>query len=245
MDSTIPWLASPAEFTLPPGSLQIWRSQLDVSSDSLARFSGLLSPDELARAARFVFPHDRQRFIVSRATLRLLLGKYLRTPPDSVQIEVGPYGKPHMAGNNLSFDLKFNLSHSHGMAVFAFAAEREVGIDIEKIREHFASRDIAKRYFSPQEIAKLDALRPQLYTLGFFQCWTRKEAYIKARGEGLQIPLDSFSVSVEPGCPPEIAFSDSERWSMYSFAPFPEFAAAVVAEKSDWTLSLFDATELS
>jgi 4'-phosphopantetheinyl transferase len=244
MDPMTPWLSPPAEFSLPPGSLQIWRSRLGAGSDSLARYSELLSPNELARADRFVAAHDRERFIIARATLRILLGKYLQIPSGTVRLEKGPLGKPCVAEGDLALDLRFNLSHSHGVAVFAFAAQKEVGVDVEKIREEFASREISRRYFSPEEIGKLDALEPQIYTQFFFQCWTRKEAYIKARGQGLQIPLDSFSVSLGSESPLELVAADSERWSMYSFEPFPEFASAVVAEKAAWTLSFFEGSEI-
>lgn len=244
MDSVNQWLSPPAVCALPPGSLQIWRTRLDACSDSLPRYCALLSPAEIVRADRFVFPRDRQRFIVSRATLRLLLGRYLRIDPHFVRIDEGPRGKPFAAGSDLGFELKFNLSHSQGLAVFAFARQKEVGIDVEKVRSDFASQEIAQRYFSPEEIRKLAALAPERYTLGFFRCWTRKEAYIKARGQGLQIPLDSFSVSLSEGCSPELLDSDSASWSMYSFEPFPEFDAAVVAEKFDWTLSFYEGSEL-
>lgn len=238
------WLSPQAVYTLPSGSLQIWRTRLEVGSDSLARYSGLLSPEELARAGRFALTRDRDRFIVSHATLRLLLSRYLQIPSDSLRIEEGPRGKPFVGGSEFASELKFNLSHSQELAVFAFTRQKEVGIDVEKIRLDFASREIAQRYFSPLEIANLDALQPQLYTAGFFQCWTRKEAYIKARGQGLYIPLDSFSVSLAPGHPPELTASDSARWSMYSFEPFPEYVAAVVGEKYDWTLSFYEGSNL-
>jgi 4'-phosphopantetheinyl transferase len=238
------WISPPAVFTLLPRSLQIWRARLDICSDSLPRYSELLSHGELARADRFVFPQDRQRFVTCRATLRLLLGNYLQIPPQSVLLEEGPQGKPIVAGSDLAPQMKFNLSHSHGIAVFAFAKEREVGIDVEKIRPDFASHEIAQRYFSSQEIAELDALAPQLYTAGFFRCWTKKEAYIKARGEGLQIPLDSFSVSLAPERPPQLIATDSDRWSIYSFKPLREYTAAIVAEKCDWTLSFYDGSSL-
>ena len=174
----------------------------------------------------------------------LLLGRYLQIPADSLRIEEGPQGKPFLADGLHPSELKFNLSHSHGLAVFAVARQREIGIDVEKIRDDFASREIAQRYFSPQEIAELDALPLPLHALGFFQCWTRKEAYVKARGDGLQTPLDSFSVTLTPGQLPELTSCDSPCWSIYSFQPFPEFAAAVVAERFEWKLSCYEGSDL-
>lgn len=244
MDSTVNWSIPPACLTLMPAALHVWRAALEVSPESLARYSALLSPGELVRADRFVFGRDRQHFIVARATLRLLLGRYLQIPPNSLKFDEGPQGKPSLVERLRPSDLKFNVSHSHGLVVFAFARQRELGIDVEKIRPDFASREIAQRYFSPQEIAELDALPPSVYTEGFFRCWTRKEAYIKARGQGLQIRLESFSVTLAPQQLPELTASDGLHWAMYSFDPAPEFVAAVVAERSAWTLSFYEGSGL-
>lgn len=228
-----------------PNDLHIWRATLEVSSDSLAGYSVLLSADELARADRYVFARDRQHFMVARATLRLLLGRYLHLSPSSMHFELGPYGKPFLAEEFQPSKLKFNASHTYGVGLFAFTMSRECGIDVEKIRPEFATREVAKHYFSAQEITELDALSPSLFTMGFFQCWTRKEAYLKARGTGLQTPLDSFAVTATPGRPPQLSSCDSLRWSIYSFEPFQDFVAAVVAERLEWTLTFYDATGLS
>jgi 4'-phosphopantetheinyl transferase len=244
MHSTVTWSRPPDSLAISSGELHIWRAPLDVPADSVARFSALLSPEELARAGRFVFAGGRQHFTVARATLRLLLGRYLQAPPESLRIETGPQNKPFVAENSYPSELRFNLSHSHGLALFAFAIQRDLGIDVEKLRPGFASRDIAQRYFSQQEIAELDALPPSLYSLGFFQCWTGKEAYIKARGQGLQIPLDSFSVTLTPGQPAGLTSSDTHRWSIYSFQPSEEYVAALVAERLEWKLSFYDASGL-
>ncbi len=130
--------------------------------------------------------------------------------------------------------MRFNISHSHGLAVLAFARNREIGIDLEPIRPEFAGEEIAERYFSAQELAELRALPAALRPEGFFLCWTRKEAYVKARGLGLQVPLDSFSVSLTPGQPEILQSVDSARWSLRSFAPAPNFVAAIVEEGQDW-----------
>jgi 4'-phosphopantetheinyl transferase len=244
MDPTIVWNPAPRVLTLAPNSLHVWRARLDVPPASLQRLSALLSEKEAGRAKRFVFDRDRHPYTVAQATLRLLLGRYLRIPPESVRTQSGPQGKPLLAKQSHASELQFNLSHSHGMALFAFALQRELGIDIEKIRPNFASRDIAQRYFSRQEIAELDALPPASYSEAFFLCWTRKEAYIKARGQGLHIPLDSFSVTLTLERPPVLTSSDSECWSIYSFRPSQEFVAAVVAERCEWELSFYDASDL-
>ena len=154
------------------------------------------------------------------------------------------YGKPALASAALRPEICFNLSHSHGLAVVAIGQEREVGIDVELIRAEFASEAIAKRYFSAKEIDELSGLPAELRTEGFFLCWTRKEAYIKAKGDGLQIPLDSFDVSLSPGRPATLSSVDEPRWGIESFVPSlvseRRFAAAVVAEGKDWIARYFE-----
>jgi 4'-phosphopantetheinyl transferase len=244
MDPTIAWNPAPRVLTLAPNSLHVWRAPLDLPPETLPGLSALLSVKEVDRAKRFVFDRDRHPYTVAQATLRLLLGRYLRIPPESVRTQSGPQGKPFLAKQSHASELQFNLSHSHGMALFAFAMQRELGIDIEKVRPDFASLDIAQRYFSRQEVAELEVLSPSLYTEAFFLCWTRKEAYIKARGQGLHIPLDSFSVTLTPERPPALTSSDSDCWSIYSFRPARDFVAAVVAERCEWELSFYDASGL-
>ena len=138
----------------------------------------------------------------------------------------------------------FNLSHSHGLAVIAVGAGREVGIDVELLRPEFAGEDIAKRYFSAREVRELAQLPVGSRTEGFFRCWTRKEAYIKARGEGLHVPLDSFSVSLSPDRFPELLSADESRWKIESLVPSSEaerrYAAALVAEGKDWASRYFN-----
>jgi 4'-phosphopantetheinyl transferase len=134
----------------------------------------------------------------------------------------------------------FNLSHSRGLAVYAFARSRELGIDLEPIRPEFAGENIAERHFSSQELNEWHRLPPELRAEAFFLCWTRKEAYVKARGEGLQIPLASFSVTLTPGQPEELHSPDAARWHLHSFQPAPGYAAAVVGEGKDWRLLQWD-----
>jgi len=136
--------------------------------------------------------------------------------------------------------VRFNLSHSRGLAVYAFARDRELGIDLEPIRPEFSAEDIAERHFSPQELEEWHRLTPGLRAEAFFLCWTRKEAYVKARGEGLQIPLASFSVTLTPGQPEILQSVDSTRWGLRSFQPAPGYAAALAAEGRDWRLVRWD-----
>jgi len=224
----VSWSRPAHDVALQEDEVHIWLACLDVDAQERARLTSYLSADEVSRAARFVFPRDRDHFIVARGRLRELLGKYLHCWPDAVQFKTGRYGKPSLLDDR--DPLRFNLSHSHGLGLYGFCIGRELGIDTEKIRPGFAGEGIAERYFSPVEQRDLAELPKELHDTAFFLCWTRKEAYIKAHGDGLQIPLDSFDVSLKPGEPATLRSADSSRWSMRSFAPAPEFVAAIIAE---------------
>jgi 4'-phosphopantetheinyl transferase len=224
----VSWFRPAQDVVLQEDEVHIWLAWLDVDAQDRTRLTSYLSADEVSRAARFVFPRDRDHFIVARGRLRELLGKYLRCSPNAVQFKTGRYGKPSLLDDR--DPLRFNLSHSHGLALYGFCMGRELGIDTEKIRPGFAGEGIAERYFSPAERTQLAELPKELRDTAFFLCWTRKEAYIKAHGDGLQIPLDSFDVSLKPGEPETLRSVDSDRWSMRSFAPAPEFVAAMITE---------------
>jgi 4'-phosphopantetheinyl transferase len=224
----VSWSRPAPDLALPESELHIWLAWLDVEPQELARFSSYLNKDEFSRAERFVFPRDRDHFIVARGRLRELLGKYLHCPPNDVQFKTGRYGKLSLLDDR--DPLRFNLSHSHGLALYGFCMGRELGIDTEKIRPEFAGEGIAERYFSATEQRELAELPQELRDTAFFLCWTRKEAYIKAHGDGLQIALDSFDVSLKPGEPETLRSADSDRWSMRSFTLAPEFVAAIIVE---------------
>jgi 4'-phosphopantetheinyl transferase len=224
----VSWSRPAHDVALQEDEVHIWLACLDVDAQERTRLTSYLSADEVSRAARFVFPRDRDHFIVARGRLRELLGKYLHCSPDAMQFKTGRYGKPSLLDDR--DPLRFNLSHSHGLALYGFCMGRELGIDTEKIRPGFAGEGIAERYFSPAEQRDLAELPKELRDTAFFLCWTRKEAYIKAHGDGLQIPLDSFDVSLKPDEPARLRSVDSERWNMRSFAPAPEFVAAIIAE---------------
>ena len=156
--------------------------------DAEAADGSALSDDECERAARFRFDRDRRRFVAGRSALRSLVGSYLDVAPDEVAFEYGPQGKPFVPGATLSF----NVSHSGGQAVYAFGSGLEVGVDVELLDHARYGDDVAERFFSPQEVATLRGLAPAMRPDAFLRCWTRKEAFIKARGEGLSLPLDEF-----------------------------------------------------
>jgi 4'-phosphopantetheinyl transferase len=244
MKSTTEWSSPLATPDLARREIHVWCASLATYEATFERLESTLADQERERAGRFISERDRDRYIAARGILRDLLGKYLGCAPRSIEFAYGPYGKPALAAAAPRPEICFNLSHSHGLAAVAIGQEREVGIDVELIRAEFASEAIAKRYFSAREIDELSRLPAELRTEGFFLCWTRKEAYIKAKGDGLQIPLDSFDVSLSPGRPATLSSVDQPRWGIESFVPSlvseRRFAAAVVAEGKDWIARYFE-----
>jgi 4'-phosphopantetheinyl transferase len=175
--------------------VEVWTATLAAEPAELEALGALLSPDERERAARFAFAELRARFVVGRATLRRLLGAELQRPPGSLRFEYGPEGKPALLDAG---DLRFNLAHSGELALYAIARGRAVGVDVERVRELRDADAVARRFFAPAEAEALRELPAERRPLAFFTCWTRKEAYVKARGGGLGLGLDSFQVGVEP-----------------------------------------------
>jgi 4'-phosphopantetheinyl transferase len=210
--------------------VHLWRARLDVDSDTVNRLSPYLASEENQRASRFRSAKDGTRFIVARGILRELAGAYLRRPPATICFVNGPFGKPALQQDPAVLDLRFNLAHSDEFAVYAFTLAREVGIDVERVRPEAVRQGIEKHHFSAREQHELRTLSDKLRPEGFFLCWTRKEAYVKARGEGLHLPLSSFDVSLTPGRPPVLNSGDQERWSMHSFYPAEDFVGALVVE---------------
>jgi 4'-phosphopantetheinyl transferase len=177
--------------------------------------------------------------VTARGLLRQLLGNYLGLPPRNVGFAVNPFGKPSLAGEGAASGIRFNVSHSDGLALLGFTRGREIGIDLEKVRS--IREQIAERFFAPAETAFLRSLPVGEQTGAFFQCWTRKEAYIKARGDGLSRALDSFEVAFGPGVAPAILRAADEadaasRWTVVDLQPAEGFAGALVVEGRPVTL---------
>jgi 4'-phosphopantetheinyl transferase len=236
------WHAPPTRLTLSSAEVHVWRAPLDSDVSCVERLQGTLSADELHRAARFHFPRDRRRFIVARGVLRDILGRYLGVHPSELCFRYSSYGKPALRHVADGQELRFNVSHSHELALFAVTHMGEVGIDIEYMRTDFTCERIAERFFSPHERACLRALPAGVKHEAFFSCWTRKEAYIKAHGEGLSLPLDQFDVSLAPGEPAALLATRSDpqeasRWSMRAFTPAPGYVAALAVEGHGWYLT--------
>jgi 4'-phosphopantetheinyl transferase len=193
----------------------------------------LLSVEERARAGRFVFEDDRRRYTVARAQLRRLLGERLGERPEAVELTYGAHGKPALAPRHAGSGLRFNVSHCGDVAVHAFTRGREIGVDVEAVRALPDADQIAARFFSPRENQAYQALPSSERPVGFFNCWTRKEAYIKALGEGLAHPLQRFDVSLAPGEPARLLRVDDTAgedcgWTLHGFDPGAGFVAALV-----------------
>lgn len=226
--------AGPARVALPAADeARVWLAHLDLAAATVDRLVAVLSPDERERAVRFHFRRDAMRWIVARATLREILGAYLETEPVAIAFTYGPKGKPALVVEEGRADLQFSISHSADLAAFAVTVGVPVGVDVERLREVDDMEQIAARTFSVRECSALRSLPPEQRAAGFFNCWTRKEAYIKALGEGLSYPLDRFSVSVAPGLPARLEVVEDtpdhvETWTMEALPVRAGFAGTVV-----------------
>ena len=203
--------------------VEIVASRLDLEPGAVDALAGLLRDDERQRACRFRFARDRRRYVVARGRLRQLLGARLGTHPRSVALTCGAHGKPCLAPGSAAMDLRFNVSHSGDLALFAFCRGREVGVDVEAVGPMQDNDAVARHFFSRSELQAYRALPPRDRDLGFFTCWTRKEAYLKALGGGLQSPLSECDV------PPD-GDGNGTGWSLRSFWPSPGHAAALAVE---------------
>lgn len=229
------WLPPPTALHLESAEVHVWRASLNQEPSTLRACSDILAPDERSRADKFHFRKDREHFIIARGVLRFILSRYLNTSPQLIRFSYNHYGKPALDAATRDKSLRFNLSHANEVALYAFTRDREIGLDVEFIRADFASLDIAERFFSKTEIATLQSLPAHVQTEAFFKCWTRKEAYIKALGEGLSHPLDRFAVSLAPGQAAALLSADNDprevsRWSMVELAAGAGYEAALVVE---------------
>lgn len=241
MDSDGCWEIPPSDLALSDDEVHVWQAALEQPSDVVNKLARVLSSDELTRAERFHFARDRRRFIVSHSVLRMILGRYLRVDPHQVQFRYGPRGKPRLADGIRDDALRFNLAHSHELAVYAFTRSREIGIDLEYVRPLVDAEEIADRFFSARENAEFRSLSESLRLEAFYNCWTRKEAYLKATGDGLGRALGTFDVSLLPGAPAALFYvegnqAETTRWSLRALAPGSEYVAALAVERDDWCM---------
>lgn len=221
--------------------VHIWRLSFSVSSSLVTKYEAVLDKEEKQRARKFHFEKDRIRYIITRGQLRFLLGKYLNKEANHFTFTYNKYGKPALANS----EIQFNVSHSKDMGLLIFDKEYEVGVDIEWMRSDFGGLKIAERFFSADEIEELKSLPPEQQQQGFFNCWSRKEAYIKAVGKGLSIPLTKFSVSLSPQKKTVLkstthAPQNFYTYSLYELFAHPAYAAAAVVHKDRNVFKLFD-----
>jgi 4'-phosphopantetheinyl transferase len=225
------WSSPTGILELNPHVVDIWRVPIDIAEESGKVLESTLSKSEVERAAHFHFAADRDRFIVSHGCLRDILGRYLHCQPHQINFSSNDYGKPALREGQL----EFNLSHSADFALIAIAQQRRVGIDLERIRKGISSHVIARQYFSKAEVAESEALPIEQREVAFFLCWTRKEAYSKAQGLGLSLPLESFDVSLSPNEPAILRATRPEaeetaHWTLLSLEVDSRYAAAVAVE---------------
>ncbi len=239
----LPWQPGPASPELAPDDLHLWLAQLDLSDHDVRALYQTLSPDEQARARKFQFADDTRRFAVARGALRAILSSYIGRSPKEVKFEYSSFGKPRLTAEpgQSAASFSFNLSHSGELALYAIGLQRRIGVDIEQLRPQIAEEHIAEHFFSPREVHMLRQLPPNEQVPAFFRCWTRKEAYVKARGEGLSIPLNRFDVTLRPDEPAALlstadGIDEVSRWTLHAVDIAPGYEAAVAVEGEVTTL---------
>lgn len=236
------WKTSPTDLSLAENEVHVWRVDLEVPVQDIEPPQGVLTDEEIERARKFYFEKDRHHWTVAHIALRRLLGQYLHVHPHSLRFTTNEYGKPAIAYPSAGTRLHFNISHSGGLALCAFAYDRHIGVDVEYMRASIEYNELATYSFSAHECATLQALPAASQEEAFFLCWSRKEAYIKARGKGLSLPLDQFDVSLIPSEPAALLDSREDpqatkHWSLHALLPGERYAGALVVEGFDWQLS--------
>lgn len=234
-----------AGLELGAGEVHVWSVQLDPPPAEVERLGRSLAEDEWARAHRFRFEKHRRQYVVGRGALRALLAAYLGTRPEAVRFRYGPRGKPFLESDLESAGgLQFNLSNSDEMALVGFVRGPEIGVDIEYLRSMPDCEQISERFFSESERRVLRGIPGRAKEEAFFNCWTRKEAYLKAVGEGLAAPLDSFDVTLAPDDPPRMLTLEGDperaaRWFFHHLVPAENYVGAVAIEGGTWEVKVW------
>ena len=235
MNSVHAWPDGPRCPVLGADDVHVWRIELDVPSDARAELERHLSIEERERARRYVLRRDAERFITGHGMLRTILSAYLDTAPSAIRFQAGEYGKPRVQRERADDGLSFNFTHSDAIALCAVTRGRSVGVDVERIRPMPDMEQITQRFFSAYECAALRAVPAELREEAFYACWSRKEAYIKGRGLGLSLALDSFDVSVAPGEAAELIARRGEaktvnEWELHELRPALGYTGALAVE---------------
>ncbi len=222
--------------------VHLWCVSLDRSLSALADLRQTLTQEETSRATRYFAARDRDRFVVSRAFLRKILSRYLDAKPEQVQFRYGSHGKPALVAGRGGHAIRFNLAHSHNLALYTVARERRVGVDLERVRPISDAERIAERFFCRQEYASIRALPRGVRQQAFYHYWTCKEALAKATGYGLSLELDQVEVSLAPGEPVRLLQiggdeHEASRWRLYVLTPAPGYIGALAVEGHAWRLA--------
>jgi len=239
------WQIPPDDLILSSNDVHLWRAKLDQSDECVKQLTQMLSVEEQRKSERFHFDKDTKYFIVTRGVLRTILSRYLRVEPNRLQFGYRSNGKPYLTEKLNGEEICFNLSRSHSLSLYAFTRSRQIGVDIEYIVPIKEADQIVARFFSSYERTMWQQLPKDKKQEAFFHCWTRKEAYIKARGEGLSLPLDQFDVSFAPGEPAALfvtsgASDESSRWLLRALQPGPGYVGALVVDSHDWGLKCWE-----
>ncbi len=245
MNALIEWPTAPSDLTIEAGAVHVWAWDFKCSDEELKRHIALLSLEEQARMRRFYFERDRVRYAVSHSVLRRVLGYYLDLHPTLVSFTTNKFGKPKIIPTLNLFNLRFNLSHTNRMALLAITSDLEVGVDLEELR--FVEAEIAERYFSERERIDLGLLAKTEWLQGFYNCWTRKEAILKAEGIGLNVKLDAFDVTLRPGDFVEMlgfkpAAGLTTSWHLSELRPGLGFVGALATSAAPKALACFHFT---
>jgi 4'-phosphopantetheinyl transferase len=218
--------------------IYVWELDLATSPEGFASLWDLLTPDEQHRASRFYCEADQKRFVVGRANLRRILGKALGVEASQIALRKLPSGKLVLSALSGPGDLHFNVSHSSELVLIAAARRREAGIDVEATRENLSAHELAERFFCEAEWKELRELSGRDQQAAFFRCWTRKEAIVKAVGEGLGIPLRSFYVGTGAAEWTTVETEDRRAWKVRSWTPRLGYTASLAAPLGDWDIQL-------
>jgi 4'-phosphopantetheinyl transferase len=241
---TSPWRSRTQPGELGHAETHLWVVALNLVPGKLPDFRSILSPDEQDRTSRFLGDVDARRYMAARASLRSLLGAYVGIEPGRLRFTYDRFGKPGLGGEAHAVSVRFSVSHSVGLGLFGFVRRHRIGVDLEHIRAGIDIENLAKNHFSRNEFQKLRSLPPDRQVESFFCCWTRKEAYLKGRGEDMSYGLDDFEVSVSPGEPVAILRANddpdvSRRWTLEHLTPEPGYPGAAAVETNNVTFQCF------